>query len=195
MEMIEGVGRRLGTRDGVLLSIGSASLNGRENNVLFRNDGDGRFTEVAFVNAADRIEDGRGLAVLDWDEDGFLDLALRNFKMPAIMLHNTGQPRTVAGRSIANWVRFDLRGVSSNRDAVGALVRIRTGDREQLRVITAGSGYLSGRSKRLHFGLGATTQIDSVEVEWPSGQRSRFGPLKANRAYRLVEGAAEAAPL
>ena len=188
MEMIEGVGRRLGDKDGVLLSIGSASLNGREQNVLFRNDGDGRFTDVAYVNEAARIEDGRGLAVFDYDEDGRLDLALRNFKMPAVVLHNTGGAASSVGQPAANWVRFDLEGTHSNRDAVGAVVRIRAGEHAQMRFVTAGSGYLSGHSKRLHFGLGHAERIDSVEIEWPSGDRTQLEDLDANRAYHLVEG-------
>src|SRR2546426_133422 len=62
MDMFEGVGRRLDQRTGSFLDIGQHSLNGRERNCLFRNDGDGTFTEVGWVNDADRIEDGRGLA-------------------------------------------------------------------------------------------------------------------------------------
>ena len=72
--MMEGVGRRLNTSSGFLLNVGSHSLNGREHNVLFRNNGDGAFSEVGWVNGADRIEDGRGMAVLDSDSDGRLDL-------------------------------------------------------------------------------------------------------------------------
>ncbi len=88
--MMEGVGRRLNTRSGFLLNVGSHSLNGREHNVLFRNNGDQTFSEVGWVNGADRAEDGRGLAVLDSDRDGRLDIVLRNFHQPAGMLRNDG---------------------------------------------------------------------------------------------------------
>ena len=88
MEMMEGVGRRLNKPRGLLLNIGDGSLNGREHNVLFRNDGDEHFTEVGHVNGVGRIEDGRGLAILDYDEDGRLDLVLRNFRKPAALLRN-----------------------------------------------------------------------------------------------------------
>src|SRR5690349_5760921 len=118
MDMFEGVGRRLDTRTGSFLDIGTHSLNGRERKCLFRNNRDGTFTDVAYVNGADLTEDGRGLSVLDYDRDGRIDLALRNYRQPAALLHNVGP----AGR----WVDVKLVGVRSNRDAVGARLRART---------------------------------------------------------------------
>ena len=81
--MFDGVGRRQDATRGLLVNIGQHSLNGYERNVLFRNDGDGTFTDVAFVNAVDRVEDGRGLSIFDYDRDGQLDLLLRNYRQPA----------------------------------------------------------------------------------------------------------------
>ena len=176
---MEGVGRRLG-KSGFLLDIGHHSLNGRERNVLFRNNGDETYTEVGWVNGADRIEDGRGLALLDADCDGRLDLALRNYRTPAGVLRNRG----AAGR----WVGFELEGTRSNRDAIGARVRLRTGDTWQTRVVGGGSGYLSGSSRRLHFGLGDASHVDEIEILWPSGERAVFANLAADRSYRIVEG-------
>ena len=177
--MMEGVGRRLGTKSGFLLNIGSHSLNGREHNVLFRNNGDQSFTEVGWANAADRVEDGRGLAILDADQDGTLDLLLRNFLSPAGLLQNRGDPR--------HWVSFELEGTRSNRDAVGARVRIRTGARWQTRVVTSGSGYLSSSSLRQHFGIGNATLVDEVLIDWPSGERSELRDLEVDRLHRLRE--------
>ncbi|MEE3327826.1 MAG: CRTAC1 family protein [Myxococcota bacterium] len=178
--MMEGVGRRLGTKDGFLLDIGSHSLNGRERNVLFRNNGDDTFTEVGWINGADRIEDGRGLAILDYDEDGRLDAVLRNYRVPATLLHNKG--------AVRHWVQLELVGTQSNRDAVGARVRLRTGDQWQTRIVTAGSGYLSGSSKRIHFGLGAVSRVDEVQIDWPSGQKTRLQDLGADQRYQVIEG-------
>ncbi len=178
MEMLEGVGRRLGS-SGFLLDIGTHSLSGREHNCLFRNDGDGTFSDVGFANDADRIEDGRGLAVLDIDRDGRLDIVLRNYRAPTVVLRNRGPAR--------HWVSFDLVGKRSNRDAVGARVRLRTGDRWQTRVVSTGSGYLSASSRRQHFGLGDATRIDEIEIRWPSGLRSELRNLPADRSYRIAE--------
>ncbi len=180
MDMFEGVGRRSEQRTGSFLDIGQHSLNGRERNCLFRNDGDGTFTDVAWVNGADRIEDGRGLAVTDVDEDGRPDLVLRNYRQPATLLRNEGPAH--------HWVSFELIGVRSNRDAVGARVRLRTGASGQTRVVNAGSGYLSSSSKRLHFGLGDATRVDEAEIAWPSGMRTTLRDLPADRRYRIVEG-------
>jgi hypothetical protein len=177
MDMLEGVGRRSGADK--LFDMGAHSLNGYERNVLFRNDGDGTFTDVAWVNRADRVEDGRGVAVLDFDLDGRLDVALRNYRQPANLLHNRGATR--------HWVTFELVGRRSNRDAVGARIRLRAGDAWQTRVVSAGSGYLSGSSLRQHFGLGRAEQVDEVLISWPSGEHSRHRDLPADRAYRILE--------
>jgi hypothetical protein len=179
--MLEGVGRRLGREPGHLLDIGQHSLNGRERNCLFRNDGDGRFTDVGFVTGADRIEDGRGLAVVDLDRDGRLDLVLRNYRQPAVVLLDRGPRR--------HWVGFELVGDRSNRDAVGARIRVRTGDRWQTRVVAVGSGYLSTSSRRPHFGLGDAARVDEVVIDWPSGTRTRLRDLAADSRYRIAEGA------
>src|SRR5437867_9214412 len=127
--MFDGVGRRQDATRGLLVNIGQHSLNGYERNVLFRNDGAGTFTDVAFVNAVDRVEDGRGLSIFDYDRDGQLDLLLRNYRQPAQLLHNLG------GRG--HWIQLELIGVRSNRDAVGARVRLQTARGWQTRQVSA----------------------------------------------------------
>src|SRR5262245_24372608 len=181
--MLEGVGRRLDGGDGFLLDVGEHSLNGRERKCLFRNNGDGTFTEVAFVNGADRIEDGRGLTVFDLDGDGRLDLLLRNYVQPAVLLHNRGE----AG----HWITFELGGRRSNRDGVGARLRLRAGDRWQTRVVATGSGYLSSSSRRQHFGLGEATRVDEVQIQWPAGTQQTLRDLRVDRQYLVVEQSAE----
>ncbi len=176
---MEGVGRRLSASNGFLLNIGSHSLNGREHNVLFRNNGDETFTEVGWINGADRGEDGRGLAVLDAYRDGHLDIVLRKFHQPAGLLQNQRGPR--------HWISFELTGTRSNRDAVGARIRLRSSDRWQTRVVTTGSGYLSGSSLRQHFGLGDATRADEVVIDWPSGERSVLRDLVVDRLYTVSE--------
>jgi hypothetical protein len=180
MDMLEGVGRRSGTEE--FLDLGEHSLNGYERNGLFRNNGDGTFVDVGWLQGVDRAEDGRGVAIFDFDRDGRLDIALRNYRQPAGLLRNTG--------ATGNWLSFELVGTRSNRDAVGARIRVRVGDTWQTRVVTSGSGYLSGSSLRQHFGLGDADAVDEVEISWPSGLRSQLGVLSGNRAYRVVEGEA-----
>jgi hypothetical protein len=178
---MEGVGRRLGGwRSGFLIEVGQHSLNGREHNVLFRNNADGTFVDVGWVNRADRIEDGRGLAVLDADGNGSLDILLRNYRMESRLLK--------ARPSAGHWISLELEGTRSNRDAVGAKVRLRTGDTWQTRVVSTGTGYLSASSLRQHFGIGAATQVDEVIIEWPSGARSTLLDLEADKLHTVTEG-------
>ncbi len=177
MDMLEGVGRRSGHEK--LFDLGQNTLNGYERNGLFRNNGDGTFTDVGWLNAADRDEDGRGLALVDFDEDGRLDLAMRNYRQSAVLLKNVGAE--------GNFASFKLEGTTSNRDAVGAKIRLRTGDAWQTRVVSLGSGYLSGSTLHQHFGVGDATRLDEITIEWPSGKTSRLGPLEANHRYHVVE--------
>ena len=180
MDMFEGVGRRLDESTGSLVDIGSHSLNGKERKVLFRNNGDGTFTDVAFVNGVARQEDGRGLTILDYNNDGQMDLLLRNYKQPTQLLKNVGS---------GNWMEFKLVGTVSNRDAVGAKIRLHTAHGWQTRVVTAGSAYLSQQSLIQHFGLGPEDRALEVAITWPSGATSQIGDLEGNHRYTITESA------
>src|SRR5262245_28846844 len=184
MDMFEGVGRRLDHTQGQFLNLGQHGLNGFERNCLFRNDGDGHFTDVAWVNAADRVEDGRGLSVFDYDRDGQPDLLIRNYRQPAQLLHNQGGQH--------HWLELKLIGTRSNRDAVGARVTLRTATGRQTRAVGAGSGYLSGHSLVQHFGLGTDTVATDIVIDWPSGERATLPRLTADARYTIVEGTTEA---
>lgn len=178
MDMMEGAGRRSGKEK--ILDLGLNSLSGYERNGLFRNNGDGTFTDAGWLQGADLDNDGRGVAIFDFDRDGRLDIALRNYRQPAGLLRNTGPER--------HWISFKLVGTQSNRDAVGARIRLRAGDAWQTRVVTTGSGYLSGSSLRQHFGLGDAETVDEIEISWPSGLHTRLSDLSSNTFYRIVEG-------
>jgi hypothetical protein len=180
--MFDGVGRRRDQTTGQLVSIGEFSLNGYERDGLFRNNGDDTFTEVAYVNRADRIEDGRGLSILDYDKDGRLDVLVRNYGQPAHLLRNVG--------AWGHWLRVKLVGTESNRDAVGARVTVTAGGLRQTREVQAGSGYLSGSSLIQHFGLGAADRVDALHIRWPSGQETELAGLAADRVLRITEGVA-----
>ena len=179
MDMFEGVGRRLDQKTGTLVSIGAHSLNGRERKVLFRNNGDGTFTDVAFVDGVARQEDGRGLSIFDFDGDGRSDLLLRNYKQPTQLLRNTGPRR--------HWIDFKLIGSVSNRDAVGAKIRLRTASGWQTRVVNAGSAYLSAQSLIQHFGLGDDDRAKEVAIWWPSGATTQITDLEADHRFTITE--------
>src|SRR4029453_9093543 len=187
MDMFAGVGRPAAEKTGRFLNIGQHSLNGYERDLLFRNNGDGTFIDVAFVNAADRIEDGRGRPVAGLDRDGELDLVLRNYHQPAQVLRNQGGPNP--------WLQLVLVGSRSNRDAIGARVRVSADGRWQMREVHAGSAYLSEQSLVQHFLLGDARQLDAVEIAWRSGARTALGALEGDRRYVVVEGREGADPV
>lgn len=156
---------------------------------LFLNDGRGRFREFTKQAgpAFQKQYVGRGLAVADYDNDGRADLYLGNSGGPAVLMHNESTTPN-------NWLRLELRGTKSNRDAVGAKVTVHVGDRKLVRHKEGGGSYLVAHDPRLLVGLGTAARADKVEVRWPSSLVQTFGPLDANRGHLLVEGRAEVDP-
>ena len=131
--------------------------------------GDGRFAEAAAPYGLDSLRDARGLAVSDFDGDGDLDFILNNYNAPTQYFVN----RAASG----HW----LRERESNRDGIGAIVRVRAGSLRQMRVITAGDGYASQYSRLAHFGLGGNSIIDEFQIAWPSGKQQSFRLVPAGR--------------
>jgi tetratricopeptide (TPR) repeat protein len=130
---------------------------------------------------------GRGLAVGDLDNDGRPDLLLLAQDVPLAYFHN----RTAAG----HFLTLRLEGERSNRDAIGARVTIYAGGRRQVVSRFGGGSYQSASDPRLHIGLGGAERVQTLEVLWPSGQVSRFGPLEPDTGYLIREGHREATPL
>jgi len=118
---------------------------------------------------------------VDYDNDGDLDLVITENGGPAHLLRNDGG-------NTNNWIRIQLVGTESNRDAIGTRVTIRTGDMVQERFRRSGSSYLSQSDPRLTFGLGASKLVDSLEVRWPSGATQVFDKIPAGRLLVLREG-------
>ena len=170
------------------------SWNGWEANNLLRNEGPGpdgipRFSDVALAHGAIREGDARGIAIADFDNDGDLDIAINHNpgdndlseRRPAALLRNRiGETRS--------WLAVELRGTTSNRDAVGAVVTVEAAGERQLRQRTLGSSFASQRDHRLYFGLGEHQAVDKLSVRWPSGQVEEFAGLEARRLARITEG-------
>lgn len=164
------------------LFLGERSWNGRERNRLLLNAGAGwPLIDASAGTGIDDLRDGRGMAAADYDHDGDLDFAVANYEAPAALwINRWGQER--------RWVAVRLQGTQANRDGIGATCVAHVGSQQLLRVVGAGHGYAGQNSLEQLFGLGAATQIDSLEVRWPGGARESFGPLAAGSRVRLVQG-------
>lgn len=149
---------------------------------LFLNDGKGGFRDVA-ADAGGGFSQpkvGRGLTYGDFDRDGDLDILMTTNNGPAFLYRND---QLAGNRSI----RFRLVGIKSNRDAIGATVRIEHGGERQSRTVKSGSSYLSQSELPVTFGLGRRERIDRVVIEWPSGRTEEYRDLAAGQAYECVE--------
>ncbi len=164
------------------------SWNGRERNRLLINQGDGCFVEAAPAHGIDSLRDARGMAASDFDGDGDVDFIVNNYDARAEYFVN--QVAAAGGRADrAHWLQVVLRGRRSNRDGVGAILRLESGGRHQMRVVTAGDGYISQYSRVAHFGLGEDRQADRLEVTWPSGERQLFTGVEADQLIEIDEDA------
>ena len=150
---------------------------------LFLNRGGGAFRDVsALVGAAfaaPRV--GRGLACGDFDRDGDVDILMTTNNGPAVLLRND---RDAGNRGL----RFRLVGTTSNRDAIGATVRIFHGGTSQTRTVKSGSSYLSQSELPVTFGVGRRDRVDRVVVSWPSGRTEEFANVATGKSYDCVEG-------
>ena len=158
------------------------SLSARETNNFYINCGDGTFADASGITGLDFPEDGRAFAVGDLDQDGDLDLILKNRNSPQLrLLRNQSE-------SGYNAVSFDLRGTRSNKDAVGAKITIETDSGSRSKYVKIGSGFLSQSSRRVWFGLGNQDGIRQVKIEWPSGEVQTVRDLPVNHRIVIVEG-------
>jgi hypothetical protein len=149
---------------------------------FFLNQGNGKFRDVAAEAGGgfDQPKIGRGLAYGDFDRDGDLDILLTTNNGPAFLYRND---QLAGNRSI----RFHLVGTKSNRDAIGATVRIFYSGQSQSRMVRGGSSYLSQSELPVTFGLGKRDKIERATIDWPSGRTEEFKDLGTGRAYECTE--------
>jgi hypothetical protein len=154
--------------------------------VVYRNLGNGRFEDVSARLGPPLTvpKAARGAAFGDIDNDGWMDVAIANVNDRPDLYRVTGDPSR-------HWIELKLVGSASNRDAIGARVHIVTGGAqkiEQWQEVRGGGSYLSQNDLRVHFGLGAATTVDRLDVRWPNGREEHWTHLAADRLHTITEG-------
>ncbi len=172
------------------------SLSGHERNCCFLGTGGDRFADVSGVAGLDLADDGRVLALADWDYDGDVDFWIANRSGPQLRYLQNNLVDSLGTKASTNFFAIHLQGVDCNRDGIGARVTIEMdGKPNQTRSLRAGDGYLSQSTKWLHFGVGGTATISKVTIQWPMSRDDESGRqvqtisnLATNRWYRVVQG-------
>jgi tetratricopeptide (TPR) repeat protein/peroxiredoxin len=159
-----------------------ATWSGYERNVFYVNNRDGTFSDASGTVGLDFLEDGRAFALADFDQDGRLEVFLKNRNGPQLRLLKNVM------KDLPPSIAFRLRGHKSNRDAIGAVVTVETEASHWTRSLQAGSGYLSQHSKELFFGLGETKGAVRAKIRWPSGLVQEIRELPLNCRVWVEEG-------
>ena len=153
-----------------------------QRNQLFHNNGDGTFTEVTeVVGPGFEIENvSHGAAFGDYDNDGDVDIFVSNSHGPCSLLRNDGG-------NLNHWLAIRTVGTKSNRDGIGARIKLTSGDLVQVREVKSSYGYLGSNDLRVYFGLGRRKKADRIEIRWPSGQVQVLEDVEADQFLTVRE--------
>ncbi|MEZ5400194.1 MAG: CRTAC1 family protein [Bryobacteraceae bacterium] len=159
-------------------NIGSMTWSGYQKKKLFHNLRGQAFKEISGEAGVDNELDGRGIGLADFDNDGRIDIYQVNADQFAVLYRGK--------TDVGNWVQLELDGGPSNRDAIGARVKISAGGATQIQEVNGGNGYAGQSMHRLHFGLGKATKIDAIEIHWPDGKVEAPAPPAVNKLSKFT---------
>ena len=154
-----------------------------EPRILYHNNGDRTFSDISAQAGPGitAVHAGRGLAVGDLWNDGRISAVISNMNAPPSLLANQV-------RSANHWIGLRTVGTKSNRDGIGARITVKVGPRVLVDEVRSGSSYDSNSDMRIHFGLGAATRIDGIQIRWPSGLTEKFDSIPVDAIQTLKEG-------
>jgi len=149
-------------------------------NKLYHNKGNGEFIEISQDSPLHSFYGGYGSAIADFNMDGGMDIFLANLNGAGNQLFMNTAPEN-------NWIKFKVRGTTSNADGIGAKVQLKVGESYYIDEVHAGSGYASQSSSLLHFGIGQKEMVEELTITWPGGFQEIYPDLEANQYYLLTE--------
>jgi hypothetical protein len=151
--------------------------------LVFRQSSPGLFTEVGMRTglAGVKTYSSRGAAYADFDNDGDIDVIYTNLDAPPTLLENITN-------STNHWITVKTVGTRSNRDGIGARLKVKAGDLVQYATVRSGESYLSANDPRVHFGMGNKSEIDELEIRWPSGAIDTLQNIQSDQILTVQEG-------
>jgi hypothetical protein len=154
-----------------------------QRNLLLQNDGTGKFKDVGPASGPGFAikKASRSLSAADIDNDGDLDLLIGNVGDTPDLLRNDGGSKS-------NSILIRTVGTKSNRDGIGARLKLTVGGKVFIREVKAGSSYLSQSDLRVHFGMGGAARAEKLEIRWPSGTVEALEDVAANEILTITEG-------
>jgi len=158
-----------------------------EPRILYHNNGDKTFSDISAQAGPGitAVHAGRGLAVGDLWNDGRISAVISNMNaLPSLLVNQVRSPN--------HWIGLKAVGTKSNRDGIGARVTVKVGARVLVDEVRSGSSYDSNSDMRIHFGLGAATKIDWIQIRWPSGLTEQFENISVDTIHTLKEGSGSA---
>ena len=157
------------------------NLSSFERNRFFLNAGERRFLDVSFASGADDDGDGRSSVAADFNNDGRVDLAVRQAGGTPFLLYENDFPAQA-------FLKISLRGTKSNRAGIGARLVATVGDRQIVRELFPANSYRSQGPLVVHFGLGKAQRVDRLVIKWPSGDEQELNDIDADRHVVITEG-------
>ena len=160
------------------------NLSAYERNCVYLNRSGRDFLDVSFTSGADIDADSRSVVAADFDRDGRVDLLVGSVGGGPLRLFRNNFPQP-------NWLRLELQGTTSNRQAIGSRVIVECGQQRIVRDLFAANGFMGQGPAELLIGLGSANSVERLTIRWPSGRIQTLTNLPVNRVVRVIEGDGE----